>query len=37
MVTLATTLVFGLGTALGTVSGARWLRRDERRLRQLTP
>jgi hypothetical protein len=37
MVTLGTTLVFGLGTALGTVSGARWVRRDERRLRQLTP
>ncbi len=37
MVTLGTTLVFGLGTALGTASGVRWIRRDERRLRQLTP
>ena len=37
VVTLGTTLVFGLGTALGTASGARWLRRDDRRLRQLTP
>lgn len=37
MVTLATTLVFGLGTALGTASGARLVRRDERRPRQLTP
>ena len=37
MVTLGTTLVFGLGTALGTASGIRWIRRDERRLRQLTP
>jgi hypothetical protein len=36
MVTLGTTLVFGLGTALGTASGARWIRRDERRPRQLT-
>jgi hypothetical protein len=37
MVTLGTTLIFGLGTALGTASGVRWIRRDERRLRQLTP
>ena len=37
MVTLGTTLVFGLGTALGTASGARLVRQDERRLRQLTP
>jgi hypothetical protein len=37
MVTFGTTLMFGLGTALGTASGARWLRRDERQLRQLTP
>jgi hypothetical protein len=37
MVTLGTTLVFGLGTALGTASGARWLRRDDGRPRQLTP
>jgi hypothetical protein len=37
LVTLGTTLVFGLGTALGTASGVRWIRRDERRLRQLTP
>jgi len=37
MVTLGTTLVFGLGMALGTASGVRWIRRDERRLRQLTP
>jgi hypothetical protein len=37
LVTLGTTLVFGLGTALGTASGVRWIRRDERRLRRLTP
>jgi hypothetical protein len=37
MVTFGTTLVFGLGTALGTASGARWVRRDEARPRQLTP
>jgi hypothetical protein len=37
MVTLGTTLVFGLGTALGTASGARWIRRGEHRLRHLTP
>jgi hypothetical protein len=29
MVTLGTTLVFGIGTALGTVSGARLVRREE--------
>jgi CHASE2 domain-containing sensor protein len=37
MVTLATTIVFGVGTALGTASGARLVRRDEHRLRRLTP
>jgi hypothetical protein len=29
MVTLGTTVVFGIGTALGTVSGARLVRREE--------
>jgi hypothetical protein len=37
MVTLGTTLVFGIGTALGTVSGARLVRRDDHRLRRLGP
>jgi hypothetical protein len=37
MVTLGTTLVFGIGTALGTASGVRWLRRDEHHLRRLGP
>ena len=37
MVTLGTTLVFGVGTALGTLSGARLVRRDERGLRRLGP
>jgi hypothetical protein len=37
MVTLGTTLVFGIGTALGTVSGARLVRRDDHHLRRLGP
>jgi len=37
MVTLGTTLVFGIGTALGTVSGARLVRRDDHRPRRLGP
>jgi hypothetical protein len=37
MVTLGTALVFGIGTALGTVSGRRLVRRDEHRLRRLGP
>ena len=37
MVTLGTTLVFGIGTALGTVSGARLVRRDDHPLRRLGP
>ncbi len=37
MVTLGTTLVFGVGTALGTVSGARLVRRNEHRPPQLGP
>ena len=37
MVTLGTTLVFGIGTALGTASGARQVRREEHHLRRLGP
>jgi hypothetical protein len=36
LVTLTTAIVFGIGTALGTASGARALRDGERR-RRLTP
>ena len=36
LVTLTTAVVFGIGTAVGTVSGARALRDDEGR-RRLTP
>jgi hypothetical protein len=36
LVTLFTTIVFGIGTALGTASGARALRSHETR-RRLTP
>jgi hypothetical protein len=36
LVTLTTAIVFGIGTAVGTASGARALRDDEGR-RRLTP
>src|SRR4051812_25062212 len=35
LVTFTTAIVFGIGAALGTASGARALRRDDRRRRQL--
>ena len=37
LVTLTTTVLFGIGTGLGTASGARTLRMDERGRRRLTP
>jgi hypothetical protein len=36
-VSAATTIVFGIGTALGTASGARILRRNDQAPRWLTP
>jgi hypothetical protein len=36
-VTIATAIVFGIGTALGTASGARALRSDDRNRRRLAP
>jgi hypothetical protein len=36
-VTFSTALVFGIGTGLGTASGARALTNDERGRRRLTP
>ena len=37
LITLSTTIVFGIGTALGTASGARALRSHETARRRLTP
>lgn len=37
LVTLTTAVVFGIGTGLGTASGARALRNDDRSRRRLTP
>ena len=37
LVTLTTAIVFGIGTGLGTASGARLLRHDDRNRRRLTP
>lgn len=37
LVTLTTAIVFGIGTGLGTASGARALRQDDRNRRRLTP
>jgi hypothetical protein len=37
LVTLTTAIVFGIGTGLGTASGARALRHDDRHRRRLTP
>jgi hypothetical protein len=37
LVTLTTTIVFGIGTGLGTASGARALRNDDRNRRRLGP
>jgi hypothetical protein len=37
LVTLTTAIVFGIGTGLGTASGARALRGDEGNRRRLTP
>lgn len=37
LVTLSTAIVFGIGTALGTASGARALRHQEGNTRRLTP
>jgi hypothetical protein len=37
LVTLSTTIVFGIGTALGTASGARALRNNDPTRRRLTP
>ena len=36
-VTLGTTMVFGIGTGLGTASGARLVRRDDHHPRRLGP
>jgi CHASE2 domain-containing sensor protein len=36
-VSLTTAIIFGIATALGTASGARTLRHDERQRRRLTP
>jgi hypothetical protein len=37
LVTLTTAIVFGIGTGLGTASGARALRSADRNRRRLTP
>jgi hypothetical protein len=37
LVTLTTTVVFGIGTGLGTASGARALKHEDRARRRLTP
>jgi hypothetical protein len=37
LVTLTTAIVFGIGTGLGTASGARALRGDDGNRRRLTP
>jgi hypothetical protein len=37
LVTLTTTIVFGVGIGLGTASGARALRNNQRAQRRLTP
>lgn len=37
LVTLTTAIVFGIGTGLGTASGVRALRHDDRAHRRLTP
>ena len=37
LVTLTTTIVFGIGTGLGTASGARALKHHDRSQRRLTP
>jgi CHASE2 domain-containing sensor protein len=37
LITLTTALVFGIGIGLGTASGARTLRNDDRNRRRLTP
>jgi CHASE2 domain-containing sensor protein len=37
LVTLTTAIVFGIGTGLGTASGARALRHADRNRRRLTP
>jgi hypothetical protein len=37
LVTFPMAIVFGIGTGLGTASGARALRTDERNRRRLTP
>jgi CHASE2 domain-containing sensor protein len=37
LVTLTTAIVFGIGTGLGTASGARALKNDDRHRRRLTP
>ncbi|HEY7637190.1 MAG TPA: hypothetical protein VH763_16685 [Gemmatimonadales bacterium] len=37
MVSLATAILFGIGTALGTASGARAIRHQEGEQRRLTP
>jgi hypothetical protein len=37
VITLTTAMVFGIGTGLGTASGARLVRRADGELRRLTP
>jgi CHASE2 domain-containing sensor protein len=37
LVSFATAVMFGIGTGLGTASGARTLRNDDRSHRRLTP
>ncbi len=37
LVSLSTAILFGIGTALGTASGARAIRRQEGEQRRLTP
>ncbi len=37
LITLTTAIVFGIGTGLGTASGARLVRRADGELRRLTP